>query len=148
MRLCFDSIDEVKAFVAQLKGTRGSGKKGDSDDGDAGTPGAQPAATGQQATGFSGASGFAPPAPSANPASGFPAAAAAQTVHPLAKSIIERAEASLKGGSPVDSIVGWFKTQFGPDAANVSTWEGMKPFVERASETHLKQMAPQLGITA
>lgn len=149
MKLCFDSIDEVKAFVGELRGTRGGRKGASGDD------------PGPDAPSFSPAPAFNPPAtrapsgftahsaPPAGAPAGFPAvgaAGAAPAIHSLAKAIIDRTDAALTTGQPVEPILNWFKTQLGPDAAN-ATWDQMKTVhIPRLSEAQLKQIAPQFGV--
>lgn len=123
MKLCFDSIDEVKDFVKQLKGTRG-GKAGDADEGTAGQQIApqplQPPAGG--AGGFPGAAGFAPPgAGVAQQAGAFPVHAA-PTAPPEVLEVLARIVAKIDGaiasGQPADGVLQWFRGQCGPEAAN------------------------------
>lgn len=132
MRLSFDSIDEVKEFVKNLKGTRG-GK--DKDDGEAATGSApqplQPPAAGAM-SGFpgGGATGFAAPGAGAAPAGGgFPVAGAptvAPEVQALVTRIITRVEAAVAAGSTKpDDMLAWFRGQCGAEAAQ-ATWDQIK----------------------
>jgi hypothetical protein len=163
MKLCFDSIDEVKTFVAALKTTRG-GKKDDAagDDTQGAALGQIAAAQGNTGlpagnVGFAGQTanlspvagpGAAPGAAGAFPGAGQTVQAQPQQVqlHPLAKAIIERSDASIAAGHPVDGVTTWFRGLLGPEAAQ-ATWEQIKTlFIPRLSEAQLKQMAPQLGL--
>jgi len=160
MKLCFDSIDEVKTFVASLKTTRG-GKKDDTAEDTGAAALAQIA--GAQAN--VGGAGFPQAGQAANlsPAAGQGAVSAAagafpgagQTVqvnpqavqlHPLAKAIIDRSDASIAAGHPEDGVTTWFRGLLGPEAAQ-ATWAQIKThFIPRLNEAQLKQMAPQLGL--
>lgn len=128
MKLCFDSIEEVKAFVGELKGTRGKrGEKGEDD-----APGTQaapaplspPVASPQAGFPGAGATGFAPPAGGAAQAGGaFPAAAApalAPEVQSLVTRINTRIDGAVAGGQPTDAVLQWFRGQCGPEAASAT----------------------------
>jgi hypothetical protein len=111
MKLCFDSIDEVKEFVAQLKGARG--KKGEADDPPAGgqaPPPLQPPTGGQ--TAFN-PNTFTPPAGGAFPAATGPA----PEVVALVQRISTRIDGALASGQPADQVLQWFRGQCGPEAA-------------------------------
>lgn len=133
MKLCFDSIEEVKEFVTQLKGTRG--KKGEADDAGTATGSApqplQPP-TGGPSSGFpsGGPAGFAAPGAGAGPAAGGFPAAGAPTVAPevaaLVQRITTRVEAAVSSGTtkPEDMIT-WFRGQCGA-GAEAATWDQIK----------------------
>lgn len=134
MKLCFDSIEEVKTFVGQLKGTRG--KKGEDDNEPATAPvGGQPV--------MPPAMGFAPPQTAVQ---GFPGAAAAPAVNPLVGQIIGKLDGALASGQSVDQMTNWFRNLLGPDAANASLDQIKQIFLPRLAEPQLKQLAQQVGI--
>ena len=150
MKLEFDSIDEVKAFYAQLKGTRG--KKGD--DADEAAPTAT--ATVQQVpapmavpTTFPSA-GFAPPvAGAAQTAQVFPAPVAtgpAPEVLALVNKIITKLDDSLAAGNAPDAALNWFRTQCGPEAAQATMDQIKTHFLPRMAQQPLEFVAKQMGI--
>jgi len=147
MKLEFDSIDEVKAFYAQLKGTRG--KKGDDAD-------EAPVATTVQVpapmtvpTSFLPA-GFAPPAAGAAPtAQAFPAPVAtgpAPEVLALVAKIVTKLDASLAAGNSPDAALNWFRTQCGPEAAQATMDQIKTHFLPRMAQQPLEFVAKQMGI--
>ena len=89
MKLCFDSIEEVKAFVAALKGTRG-GKKGDDDDA---LPGQAPAPLAPPAP----AQSFNPAPPPARSAAGKPVPPPQSIVDPVVTGLVQRIVARIDG---------------------------------------------------
>ena len=103
MRLCFDSIEEVKEFVASLKGTRG-GKKGEADEATPPAPLAPP--TGGQ-----------PNAPAFNPG-----ATHAPAIDPVVKGLVDRIvpriDAAIASGQPAENVLTWFRQQCGAEAVN------------------------------
>lgn len=117
MRLSFDSISEVKEFVASLKGTRG--KKGDEDEG--ATAGNAPDPLKPPAGQTFAGSAFVPQAGGAGPQGGGPFAAAAPVVAPevlaLVTRIVSKLDAALASGQPADQALTWFRGQCGPEAA-------------------------------
>lgn len=132
MRLSFDSIEEVKAFVASLKGTRG--KKGDDETSEAALttgntmanvpnpimPPTAGAISGQP-MGFNPA-GFAPPAPGAATGGGFPAAAAGPSpeVMALVSAINAKLDASIGSGQPAEGALTWFRGEIGKTGRDAS----------------------------
>ena len=123
MKLCFDSIEEVQAFVKQLKGSRGG--KGAKDDTEEGIPatGQAPAPMMPPQPNFApqpGGPQFAPPAPAAAPAGAFPAAGA-PAVDPAVANLVQRInvrlDAALASGQPAEQALGWLRSQIGPTAA-------------------------------
>ncbi len=145
MKLEFDSIDEVKAFYAQLKGTRG--KKGDDDAPETSQTTVQVPAplqppvthapfNPQQATGFTApaASGF-PGAPVVDPA-----------VQGLVDRIVTRADTLLKSGQGnAEQMLTWFRSQCGPEAAQATMDQIKTVFLPKASTTLLDQIAKLTG---
>jgi hypothetical protein len=137
MKLCFDSIDEVQAFVKQLKGTRG--KKGEDDSEVGPTPvGGQP----QMPTGP--AIGFTPPQTAMQ---GFPGAVpTTAAVNPLVPQIIAKLDGALASGQNAEQITTWFRNLLGPDAAAATLDQIKQVFIPRLPEPQLKQLAQQVGI--
>ena len=86
-------------------------------------------------------------------AGGFPGSnsgtmPAVATPHPLVAAILARIDGAVASGQPADAIVTWFRQQIGPDAAQASLDQIKQVFIPRMGEAQLKQIAPQLGITA
>ena len=137
MKLCFDSIEEVKDFVGALKGTRG--KKGEGDD--TPPPAHQAPAPlmppqGQPLT-------FAPtPQPQFQAPTAFPAPPA---VDPAIAALVTRINAKIDGaiasGQPADSVLNWFRGQCGAEAANASMDQIKTVFLPRAAVPTLENIA-------
>lgn len=153
MKLCFDSIEEVKAFVGELKGTRG--KRGEKDEAGESQPAGQvplpmqpPALPPSQ--GFPGAAGFAPPAAGAGQAAGaFPAVAAtgpAPEVLVLVNRIVARVDAAAAAGGPQDAALAWFRGQCGPEAASATMDQIKAHFLPRLPMAQLENIAKQMGL--
>lgn len=136
MRLSFDTIEEVKEFVKQLKGTRGPKDK---DDGEAATGNApapmaipQGGALGGPAPGFN-PTGFAPQGAGAGPTGGgFPVAGVtgpSPEVMALVQRIITKFDSSVAAGAAnVAQALPWFIGECGKvgvDATN-ATMDQMK----------------------
>lgn len=132
MKLCFDSIEEVQAFVKQLKGTRG-GKGKDDGENEAATGNApaplQPPAGGQHSfapASTAGASaapvgGFPGVGGPGTTNAGFPAAGPAPEVLSIVSRIISKTDASLQAGQGTpEQVLQWFRNQCGPEAANMT----------------------------
>ena len=142
MKLCFDSIEEVKAFVAALKGTRG-GKKGDDDEASqtvanqAPAPLAPPA---QQQQPFSPAP---PPAAFTPPANPFPPPQGAvdPVVTGLVQRIVARIDGAIASGQPADAVLSWFRGQCGAEAS-AATMEQIKTvFLHKLAQPGLENIA-------
>ena len=140
MKLEFGSIEEVKEFVAQLKGKRGP--KGESD-GEAGpqapVPAMPPAATQFQGPGA--VHGFV--APAANP---FPPAtggdpAITALVHRIGVGI----DAQLARGSDPNNALTWFRQQCGPEAAAATRDQIKTVFLPRLPHAALENIAKLTG---
>lgn len=140
MKLCFDSIEEVKEFVASLKGTRG--KKGEADDdlpkatGQAPAPLQPPAA--QTATFNPG--GFAPQA--------LPVAAVtgpAPEVVALVGKITAKLDAAIAAGQPADAALQWFRGQCGPEAAQATMDQIKAVFLPKTPVPGLENIAKLMG---
>jgi hypothetical protein len=136
MKLCFDSIEEVKAFVGSLKGTRG-GKKGDDDEPQTGTQTAP-----------------APLMPPANPPSAFtPAAftppqggfpgqpAGDPAVAALVQRINTRIDSAIASGQPADSVLGWFRGQCGAEASAATMDQIKTVFLPKMAVPGLENIA-------
>ncbi len=158
MRLSFDSIEEIKEFVKQLKGTRGG--KGDKDD-DAGTTQQQAAPTGQAApapimppqgaqAGFpGGAQGFAPPAAGAGTAGAFPAPAA-PSIAPEVAAWVAKISGVIDATASTDrapAMLNWFRTSCGPEAANASFEQIKTHFLPKFNAQQLADMGKLMGLT-
>lgn len=129
MKLCFDTVEELRAFVKDdLKAKRGA--KGDTaDEGVAATGSAPPPLlpVGGAVQGFNpnATQGFAPPVGGAAPMGGAFPAAAAPTVAPeilaLVQRITTKLDAALAGGQSADQALAWFRGECqkgGIDASN------------------------------
>jgi hypothetical protein len=143
MKLEFNSIEEVKEFVAQLKGTRG--KKGEGD-GEAGPQAPSPVMppVGGAAPAFQGpsaAQGFT----IGNAGAGgtpFPAdTGVAALVHRIGVGI----DTQLARGSDPNNALTWFRQQCGPEAA-AATMEQIKTvFLPRLPMAALENIAKLTG---
>lgn len=138
MKLCFDSIEETKEFVASLKGTRG--KKGDSDADPTLNQAPPPAMPppGQAAA-------FNPQPAAFNPPAGFPGAGAAPGVDPATQAIVGRIAARIDGaigsGQPADTVLTWFRSQCGAEAANATMDQIKQNFLPKLPMPTLEQIA-------
>lgn len=144
MKLCFDSIEEVKDFVKGLKSPR---TKGGSDD--EGQPG-----TGQAPTPLQPPSGtqFAPPAGGAGfpgPVQGgaFPAVTngPAPEVLALVQRIAARTTKLIQEGQSADQMLTWFRGQCGPEAAQATLDQIQQVFLPRASVPTLENIVKLTG---
>jgi hypothetical protein len=143
MKLKFNSVEEVKEFVAQLKGTRG--KKGDGD-GEA-NPGLQapapvmPPANPGAFQGPGATQGFAPPAVSPFPAATGGDPAIAGLVHRIGAGI----DTQLARGSDPNNALTWFRQQCGPDAAAATMDQIKTVFLPRLPMAALENIAKLTG---
>lgn len=148
MKLCFDSVDEVRAFVKdELKGRRGA----KSDDGDtgvntgvAGNAGGAPAPLmppQQQPGGFAPPGGGASFMPQQQPG-GFPGVG---TIDPAVAAIVARITARIDGaitaGQPADQVLAWFRTQCGPEATNATLDQIKQAFLAKLPMPSLENIA-------
>jgi hypothetical protein len=165
MKLIFDSLAEARDFLDEIDGEGGEG------DGTAATGGtrrkrrtkAQMEA--DKGTGIPANQAFqAPPsnqpapAAAAPPVTGFaaptgqqgfpPAQPAAATVHPLVQPIIERTNAIVAGGQPLEQAVGWLRSVLGPEAAQANWEQICAAFLPKAPEATLKHIAGAIGVPA
>jgi len=150
MKLCFDSIDEVREFVKGLKTSR---NKNEPEDGAA--PGGQVAPQPLQppagGAGFPGApGGFAAPGPGAGPGgAGFPAPGA-PTVAPKVAALVQRINARMDeviqaGQGTVDTMLPWFRGQCGAEAADATLNQIKTVFLPKLSEPALDNIAKLTG---
>lgn len=157
MRLSFDTIDEVKDFVKQLKG--GRRVKGDTDDGDD---------TGAAAGNLGTAQGLAPPLamPPGNQTASFaPPTGGAGAFTPAGgpppntmQAIVARITAQvdkLIGGQvpgqaaqPADAVLQWLRGQIAPhdaSAANATMDQVKQVYLGKLPENALNEMARLIG---
>jgi hypothetical protein len=146
MRLSFDSIEEVKEFVANLKGTRG--KKGD----DAETTevkGTAPAPLMPPAGGFAGpgaAAGF--PGAAAVGGGAFPGGVAQvdPAVQTVVTRIVTKLDAALASGSSnPEGALTWFRSHFGPEAAQATLDQIKQVMLARLPVATLENIAKMMG---
>lgn len=142
MKLCFDSIEEVKEFVGNLKGTRN--KKGEED----GTPTGQAPAPLQPPQTNAGPSfapgGYVPPGAGAVPGGAFPAAGAPApdpAVTALVNRISTRIDSAIQTGQPADQVLAWFRGQCGAEAANADMNAIKTVFLPKAPMPTLENIA-------
>jgi hypothetical protein len=137
MKLCFDSIEEVKLFVAALKGTRG--KKGEEESGDAAVHQApaplMPPQAAPQAFQAAAAPQFSPPAafpigPGTDPA-----------VMALVGRINTRIDGAIASGQPADQVLTWFRGQCGAEAGNATMDQIKANFLPKLSMAALENIA-------
>lgn len=142
MELKFSSIDEVKEFVSQLKGTRG--KKGDGDDAPTTlAPAPIPVPT-TAATHF---------APQPNVSTGFtPTAAfpgAASAIAPEVAALVQRINMSIdgaiNGGQSAEACVSWFRQRIGTEAASATLDQIKNQLLAKLSVAHLQEIAKLMG---
>lgn len=142
MRLSFDSIDEVRDFVKGLKGTRG-GKGGDSDDAPSGQAGGAPALL-QPPAGAT--QTFAPQGQAFQPQGQTFLAGPNPEVAALVARIVTRIDGLISSGSqPADSVLGWFRTQCGAEAAGATLDQIKQVFLPKGSVPALTEMAKLVG---
>lgn len=145
MRLSFDSIEEVKDFVKNLKGTRG-GKAGDSEDTGTAQTGNAPQPLAPPGGGFNpGGAAFAPPVGGATLAgAAFPAAGApglAPEVQALVTRITTRIDGAIATGQPAEQVLAWFRGQCGPEAAAATMDQIKQIFLPKAPVPTLENIA-------
>lgn len=157
MRLSFDSIDEVKEFVKQLKGTRGP--KGSDDDSGAGAQaGNVPALAMPQ--GNAGPT-FVPQGPGAGPgaalgvAGAFPGGASGPVLDPQVGALVQRLNARIavviagdpsKGipAQPAEQVAIWLRGQCSPtnpNAAAATLEQLQNVFIANLGVPQLTEMA-------
>ena len=148
MKLCFDSIEEVKEFVGSLKGTRGKGK-GDADDGSAAGQTTHapapimPPVGGAPAQFAPPAAGFAAPNPFGAQQGGMPSVA--PEVAALVARINAKIDGALASGQPQDAALAWFRGQCGPEAAAASMDQIKTVFLPRLTPPALENIAKLMG---
>lgn len=142
MKLCFDSIAEVKDFVASLKGTRG--KKGENDDGELipGNPTQQAPAPLQPPAQQQPAAFQPQAAPAFTPPQGFPGAPAADpAAAALVARIVTRIDGAIASGQPADAVLTWFRGQCGAEAANATMDQVKQVFLPKLAMPTLENIA-------
>ena len=136
MKLCFDSIEEVKSFVASLKGTRG--KKGEGDEAEGAAQAPAPLMPQNQPA-------FNPsPAPSTfqPPPNAFPGAPAGDpVVAGLVARIVARIDSAIASGQPADAVLGWFRGQCGAEAAGATMDQIKTVFLPKLAAPGLENIA-------
>lgn len=149
MQLIFESIDEVRDFVSKLKGTRG-GKNNAADDDNAGPAVAAPAPLQPPAGGVMGGPAMAAPS-FVPPQAAFPgpAAAAAPSVPPeilaLVGRVVAKIDGALASGQPADTVLNWFRSQCGPEAANATLDQIKTVFLAKLSQPALENIVKLTG---
>ena len=138
MKLCFDSIEEVKSFVASLKGTRG--KKGEGDEAEAPPQVPAPLMPSQAQP-----QAFNPtPAPATfqPPVNAFPGASAGDpVVNGLVARIVARIDSAIASGQPADAVLGWFRGQCGAEAAGATMDQIKTVFLPKLAAPGLENIA-------
>jgi hypothetical protein len=156
MKLCFDTVDELRAFVKEDLKTKKSGKAGDGDEaatGSAPSP-AMPAVGGQigAVAGFP-SGGFAPQGAGAGPTgAAFPAAGApvmAPEVAALVQRITIRMDGAVQSGATkAEDMLTWFRGQCAgvdPSAANATLDQIKQVFLPKLSVPALDQIAKMMA---
>lgn len=151
MKLCFESVDEVRDFVKNhLKGAgRGSKNAGDNDEGVtlAGPQGGQAPAPvmppPNQAPAFNPGGAPAPQAFGGFPAAGAPAGVGGPSpeVQQIVQRINVRIDAAIASGQPQDAALGWFRGQCGAEAANATMDQIKQVFLPKLAMPQLEQIA-------
>lgn len=154
MKLCFESVEEVRTFVKdELKGARRGGK----DDGEA-NAGAGQANTGGAPTPLSPPAGQLSGLPGAGstftpPGSGFPGTAGpSPEIAALVNRLAARIDVVIQGNpaanvppQPADQVLNWFRTQCGPEAANATMDQIKQVLLPKASQPTLENIARLVG---
>jgi hypothetical protein len=111
MKLCFDSVDELRDFVkSHLKGTRGGKNTGD--DGEGTTAGA-----------------------------GTTTAAPQPAVAALVARIVPKIDGAIASGQPTDQVLSWFRGQCGPEAAGATLDQIKTVFLPKMAAPGLENIA-------
>lgn len=145
MRLSFDTIEEVKEFVKGLKGTRG----GKNDDAGDDAKGNAPAPLQPPAGGFAGPGATTGFPGNAAPGGAFPGGAAATGLDPAVQGVVTRIvtklDASLAAGNSSEAALTWFRSHFGPEAANATLDQIKQVFLARLPVATLENIAKMMG---
>jgi hypothetical protein len=144
MQLIFDSIEEVKAFVTQLKGTRGKGKGDDGDDGAQTGPASNQAPAPlmppqQQFNPAPPPATFTPP-----PVNPFPPQAQTAidpVIAGLVQRITARIDAAITSGQPADAVLNWFRGQCGAEASAATMDQIKNVFLHKLAAPGLENIA-------
>lgn len=159
MKLCFDTVDELREFVkTHLKNPRGG--KGDKDEGEntggatTGQTGAAPPPLMPPPQGGPGAvqgftppqggfapqpGGFSPPQGGAFQGTGQPAVDPA--VAALVGRIVVRIDGAIQSGQPADRALDWFRQQCGAEAASATLDQIKQHFLFKLPMPQLDQIA-------
>jgi hypothetical protein len=155
MRLSFDTIDEVKDFVKQLKGTRG-GKGGSDDDtgataGNVNVGGAPAGLAPPPAQPPAGAPAFTPPAGGAFVPNQAPAPSTMAAIVGRITAQVDKLIAGQVPGQPaqpMDAVLQWLRGQIAPHDASAAaaTMDQVKQvYLNKLPEAALTEMARQIG---
>jgi hypothetical protein len=146
MKLEFNSIEEVKEFVAALKGTRGKKGDGDSEAGPQAPAPAMPPAGAPAFQGPSATQGFAPPAAAPFPAFQGPSATGGDpAISALVQRISVGIDTQLARGSDPNNALTWFRQQCGPEAAAATMDQIKTVFLPRLPTAALENIAKLTG---
>lgn len=146
MQLTFGSIEEVRDFVKNhLKGSRGGKDKEDGDTNTGGTTSAAPPPMQPP----QGNASFAPPQqpsfqPPAGPVAGFPGAGQPgidPNVAALVARINTRIDGAIQSGQPADTVLTWFRSQCGAEAANATMDQIKQNFLPKLPMPSLENIA-------
>jgi hypothetical protein len=145
MRLSFDSIEEVKEFVKGLKGTRGG--KNDAEETE--VKGTAPAPLMPPAGGFAGpgaAAGFPGVAAAGGAFPGGSAPQADPAVQAVVTRIVTKLDAALASGSSnPEGALTWFRSHFGPEAAQATLDQIKQVMLARLPVATLENIAKMMG---
>lgn len=140
---------QVVDYLANIKKTRGG--KASAADGEGAQAGGQAPAPMMPPTGnpppLPGAGPvFAPPgaaaaAPAAFPAAAAPAPGPAPEVQALVQRISGKIDGAVQSGQPTDAVLGWFRNQCGPDAAQATLDQIKQVFLYRLPVPQLTEIA-------
>ncbi len=141
MKLCFDSIEEVKSLVASLKGTRG--KKGEGDEAEAGPQAPAPLMPSQAQPAFNPS-----PAPATfrPPTNAFPGAPGGDpVVAGLVARIVARIDSAVASGQRADTVLDRFRGQCGAEAAGATMDQIKTVFLPKLAAPGLENIAKLLN---
>jgi hypothetical protein len=149
MKLEFDSIEEVKVFVAELKGKRGPKDKGDDD-----TPPHGAAAVNVPAPMQVPTTQFNPPNTSTS--NSQPAWQVSQAAGPAPEvtatvgKIAAKLDATLAAGSPLEPALAWFRGELAKNGhdASAATMDQIKShFLPKLTMPALEGIAKLMGVS-
>lgn len=143
MQLIFDSLEELKAFMTNLKGTRG-GKNAPADDEGSAQQGGVNQAPAPLMPPQGGGAAFVQSAPAAftAPVNAFPGQPAADPVAAgLVQRIVARIDGAIASGQPADTVLAWFRGQCGAEAAAATMDQIKTIFLPKLAVPGLEQIA-------